>query len=78
MREILEAVFTPIDRALAAVPMAAARSITVTFLLLACLIPLLLPRAYVFLGAPDTRRWRDLRLWAVVAMVPYVVIYACL
>lgn len=78
MREILQAVFMPVNHALAAVPLAAARWITVAFLVLAGAIPLFLPRAYVYLGAPDARRWRDLRLWAAAAMVPYVLIYACL
>ena len=36
------------------------------------------PRSYIYRGAPDDRRWRDLRVWASVLMVIQVLIYIAL
>ena len=33
-----------------------------------------LKRRYVYLGAPDQARWRDLRLWALLVLVPYIAV----
>ncbi|MDP6538239.1 MAG: hypothetical protein QF410_01705 [Planctomycetota bacterium] len=33
------------------------------------------PERVVYADAPDRRRWRDLRLWALVIVVPYVLLY---
>lgn len=78
MREALGAIFDPLSAALGAVPLGAGRFITVGFLLLATVATLFLPANYVYLGSPDRRRWRDLRLWAVSIMLPYLLIYSCL
>ena len=45
------------------------------FLVLAALSPLLLSDAYVYLGSADRSRRRDLRLWALLIMLPYILIY---
>ena len=34
-----------------------------------------LSKDYVLLGSPDKARWRDLRLWIPVLLVPYLLIY---
>lgn len=78
MRELLQAIFDPLNAALGAVPLGAGRWITVAFLLLVTVAALFLPRSYVYLGAPDHGRWRDLRLWTLAMMIPYLLIYACL
>ena len=75
MRAVLEAVFVPLDSLLQAIPFAAARFCVVGFLLVSALVPFFLSDDYVFLGSPDRSRWRDLRLWALAFMTPYVVIY---
>ena len=33
------------------------------------------PKSFVYQGAPDSKRWRDLRLWASILMVVQIVIY---
>ncbi|MGD8726114.1 MAG: hypothetical protein PVH40_00645 [Gemmatimonadales bacterium] len=33
------------------------------------------PRSFIFAGAPDGKRWRDLRVWATVLMGIQIVIY---
>lgn len=33
------------------------------------------PRGFIFQGAPDSARWRDLRLWASILMAIQIVIY---
>lgn len=34
-----------------------------------------LPKDFIYLGAPDGARWRDLRIWATVLVVFQIVIY---
>lgn len=34
-----------------------------------------LKRDYIYLGAPDRALWRDLRIWAVLALLPYIFVY---
>ncbi len=75
LRPLLEAIFTPLDRALGSIPFSAARWIVVGFLVLAALLPLALPKDYIYLGSPDRRKLRDLRLWALIIMLPYIAIY---
>jgi hypothetical protein len=55
--------------------MGAARVAAVALLVLPLLAVLRLRRASILRGAPSTSRWRDLRLWAIVATLPYVVLY---
>jgi hypothetical protein len=45
------------------------------YLVLGTIWALFLSRDYVFLGSPDQARWRDLRLWVPVLLVPYLLIY---
>jgi len=33
------------------------------------------PTGYVFEGAPDKKKWRDLRLWATVMIVVEAIVY---
>ena len=75
MKTFLEAIFAPLNSLFEAIPFAAARPLVVGFLLIATLLPLLLSEDFVFRGSTDRRRSRDLRLWAVAAMFPYVLIY---
>tara|TARA_B100001750_G_scaffold211551_1_gene192839 strand:+ start:1247 stop:1516 length:270 start_codon:yes stop_codon:yes gene_type:complete len=45
------------------------------YLVLGTVWALFLSRDYVLLGSPDRARWRDLRLWVPVLLVPYLLIY---
>lgn len=38
-------------------------------------VVLLIPRSYIYAGAPDTALWRDLRIWTVVSLLPYMAAY---
>ena len=78
MRELLVAILGPLDAALGAIPFGAARWVIVGFLAFWGLAPLLLSRDYVYLGAPDRERWRDLRLWAAAIVGAYVLVYSTL
>ncbi|HVR30633.1 MAG TPA: hypothetical protein VMS86_14000 [Thermoanaerobaculia bacterium] len=78
MRSFLQAVLGPFDALLGAIPLEAARWIVVGFFLIAGAGALLVPRAFVFRGAPDDRWHRDLRLWAILVLLPYLLIYAFL
>ncbi len=71
----LRAVLGPLDAWLAGLPLWAGRASAVTLFLVAGLWLLTLKREYVYLGAPDQARWRDLRLWAAFALLPYIVLY---
>ncbi|HVS65499.1 MAG TPA: hypothetical protein VMT85_18575 [Thermoanaerobaculia bacterium] len=75
MNELLRSIFDPVNALLGALPMGAARVATTVLLVAPLLAVLWLPRASILRGAPSASRWRDLRVWAVVAMLPYVVLY---
>ena len=76
MKAVLQAIFAPFDALLGAIPLGVARWIVVGFFLAAGAAVLLMPRELVFRGAPDRRLRHDLRLWAILVLLPYVVIYA--
>ena len=78
MRGLFEAIFGPVNGALGAIPFEWARPLTVGFLILAAVAVFLIPRDYVFLGAKE-KSWKlDLRLWAVIFLIPYILIYLLL
>jgi len=33
------------------------------------------PKSFIYQGAPDSSKWRDLRVWASILMVVQIVIY---
>ena len=78
LRPFFEAVFTPLNGMLAAIPFEAARWVTCGFLLLSIVGVMLLKRDYIFLGAREEKWYLDLRLWTVVFVLPYVLIYLLL
>ena len=78
MKTLLETLFGGFDALLAAIPLAAARWVWSAFSSPSRSASFLLPREFVFRGAPDQRWYRDLRWWAIAATLPYVVIYALL
>ena len=55
-----------------------ARALFLAFFLLILLGVYRLPADYVFRGAPDRARWRDLRLWVVVLVVVHAFVYSTL
>jgi len=36
---------------------------------------LFLPRPFIYAGAPTGSRWRDLRIWLVLLLIPYLAVY---
>jgi hypothetical protein len=74
----LRALHQPIDDWLGTAPMYVATASAVGLYALAVLWVWTLRRDFVFRGAPDAKRWRDLRLWATVVVLPYVAVYLLL
>jgi hypothetical protein len=64
-----------IDAWFMAIPMSIARLAPVALLVTAGIGTLFVKRSFVYLGAPDQAWWRDLRLWSIFCLIPYVVIY---
>ena len=52
-----------------------ALTIFLSFFALLAVGVFLLPRGYIYLGAPDQARWRDLRLWALVLVILHACVY---
>ncbi|MBN1443182.1 MAG: hypothetical protein JXA90_10760 [Planctomycetes bacterium] len=52
-----------------------ARCLFVGFFLLLAAGVMILPRAYILRGAPDTALWRDLRWWALLLLAVHVYVY---
>lgn len=76
MRGVIDAVFGPLDRMLGSVPIEAAPWAAAALLIVPLgFVVLALPREGILRGAPSTNRWRDLRIWAVLVTLPYIVLY---
>ena len=76
MKTLLHALLGPFDRLLGSIPLAAGRWIIVGFFCAVALGTMLVPREFVFRGAPDQRWYRDLRWWGLAITLPYILIYA--
>ena len=56
-------------------PLYWAKIIGTVFFLSVMIWAVLRPKAYIFKGAPDSKLWRDLRLWAVVVLIVQIMLY---
>lgn len=71
----LETVYRPIDTWLNDLPSWAPQACAVGLFVVVAIGVLCLKRDYAFLGAPDRLLRRDLRIWAILTMLPYVLVY---
>lgn len=71
----LKRLHAPLDDFLSSLSLTTAKFTTIAFFVLAGLWVLSLSKKFVYLGAPDQARWRDLRIWAILVLVPYIVVY---
>ncbi len=71
----LKAFHKPIDEWLGSLPMGVALACALGLYAIAVLWVWSLRREFVFRGAPDNRKWRDLRIWATLVVIPYVAVY---
>lgn len=71
----LKSLHTPLDDVLSSLSLNSAKVVVLAFFALAGAWVLSLPRSFVYLGAPDQARWRDLRWWAVIVLIPYGLVY---
>ena len=67
--------FSPLDDFLGGLSPEVGRWCAAALLASAGVWVLFLKRDYIFLGAPDRHWWRDLRIWTLVALAPYICIY---
>ncbi len=74
----LKVLHDPIDNWLASLPMGIAMACALGLYVVALLWVWTLKKEFVFLGAPDKSRWRDLRVWATLVVIPYVIVYVLL
>lgn len=71
----LKALHTPIDNWLGSLPMSVAMACALGLYAIAVIWVWRLQKEFVFRGAPDQKKWRDLRIWATLVVVPYVAVY---
>ena len=71
----LRALHVPLDAWIDGLPWWTPKACALTLFILAGLWAMTLKRSYIYLGAPDQAAWRDLRIWAVLVLVPYILIY---
>jgi len=68
----------PLDLWLDSLPMWMAKTSAVGLFVIVGIWAVCLKREFVFLGAPDNARWRDLRIWAVFLLAVYATVYITL
>ena len=71
----LKALHAPIDRWLGSLPMSVAMACALGLYVIAVIWVWRLKKEFVFRGAPDQNKWRDLRIWATLVVIPYVAVY---
>lgn len=71
----LNALLDPLHQFLNGLPPPVWRGTVCTFLILGTCWALFLTRGYIYQGAPTAARWRDLRLWIPLLLLPYLIIY---
>jgi len=64
-----------IENTLLLIPYWGIKSIIIGFFLILAATPFFFPKEYIFKGAEDTKRWRDLRYWALAAAVSEIIVY---
>ena len=74
----LEAFHRPIDAWLASLPMSVALFSAIGLYVIAVIWVWTLPREFVYRGQSTQSRWYDLRIWATLVVIPYVMIYLLL
>ncbi|MCA9216054.1 MAG: hypothetical protein KDB27_23465 [Planctomycetales bacterium] len=74
----LRAFHAPIDNMLGSLPMSVAMACVLGLYAIAVIWVWRLKKEFVFRGAPSESRIYDLRIWATLVVVPYVVVYVLL
>jgi hypothetical protein len=74
----LHRLHAPLDQFLSSLPMWSAELCAICLFGLGIVFAWSLPKRFVYLGAPDQARWRDLRIWATAVLIPYMLIYLLL
>jgi hypothetical protein len=71
----LRALEGPLDAWIGGLPWWAPKACFIGFFLIVAIWVFLIKSDFVYLGAPDRARWRDLRLWTALALLPYILLY---
>jgi hypothetical protein len=71
----LVATLGTLDGWLGAIPLGAARWSAAALLVLPVVVLAFARREWIYRGAPDQRRARDLRMWAALVTLPYAILY---
>ncbi len=74
----LKSLHQPLDDWLGSLPMSIAMACAIGLFVVAGLWVWTLKTDFIFRGAPDRNRWRDLRLWSMAVLLPYITIYLLL
>jgi hypothetical protein len=76
MRALWDGASALLMAGLVAIPLWMVKAGVIALFLALAIWALTMPRQYVFLGAPDQARWRDVRIWAVIVIgleiIPYL------
>jgi hypothetical protein len=71
----LRALHQPLDNWLDSLPMWVTQACAIGLFVVAGLWVLTLSGDFVYLGATSKSRWRDLRLWSLALLLPYIAVY---
>jgi hypothetical protein len=74
----LKSFHEPIDQWLGSLPMSVAMACAIGLFVVAGAWVWTLRREFIFRGAPDQKWWRDLRIWSMVVLLPYIGVYLLL
>ncbi len=75
LRTLFDLTLGTAERAMAALPLSSARWFALVLLIVPVLLVARIRPQTLLADAPDAARWRDLRWWAALFTLPYVLIY---
>ena len=71
----LKALLTPLDQLIDTLPLWVGTACAIGLFVIVGIWALTLKRSYIYLGAPDQAAWRDLRIWTIIVLLPYIIVY---
>ena len=73
---VIQSLFAPVNNVLNACPPWSWHAAVVGLFVLTGIAVCCIPRWFIYAEAPSQSIWRDLRIWTIIALLPYIAAYS--